>query len=72
MQTDTAIQTLFKSISTIRWRSYESNPRIRWYYAEDNCYVVNDTKTNALWLISAKSPVKACERVISQLEGGNE
>ena len=72
MQTDVLIQTLFKSLSTIRWKDYDSNPRFRWYYAENNCYFVNDKVTNGMWFVQAKSPVKACDYVIAKFENGKE
>ena len=67
MQTDTIIQTLFKSFQKFKWTECENEPRLEWYFAEDNHYVVHDKITKGYWFIIAKSPAKACESVATKL-----
>lgn len=67
MRTDSAIQEAFKALKAVKFTEYEINPRYQWYYAEDCHYVVNDTKTNAIWLIKARSPLSAFDAVQNKL-----
>ena len=60
---DKVIQNMFSIVKEIKWRICEEDSNFQWYYAEDNHYVFNDKRTNAMWLVKAKSPVKAYEYV---------
>ena len=66
---DGAIQFLARKIGDIRWRNFDGESRYRWYYAEDEIYLVNDEQTKAFYLVRAKGPVKALERIKSKAEG---
>lgn len=68
MQTDTIIQTLFKSFQNIGWKDCEEDSTLEWYYAENNHYVVHHKDMNGYWFVVAKSPSKACNSVISRLK----
>ena len=60
MGTDKTIRDMFTVVKNIKWNEEEG---FQWYYAEDNHYIVSEKKTGALWLIKAKSPIKAIECV---------
>lgn len=40
----------------------------QWYYAESGLYIIRDMMVDALYLIEARSPAKALERLKNRLE----
>ena len=68
MQTDAVIQTIIKALPNLKWKEYEGNDQLQWYYAENNFYIVKDVTSNCYWFISAKSPSNACTTVMNRKE----
>ena len=69
MQIDSIIQTLFTSLKNIKWRNFDNDNRLEWYYAESMCYVVHDKTSNAYYFIKAKSPINAYDTAYKKVYG---
>ena len=38
-----------------------------WYYAEDRLYIIKDCMTDMIYLVEARSPIEAFERLVARL-----
>ena len=69
MQVDSVIQSFFTICKNIKWRKFDNDSRLEWYYAENMQYVIHDTLTSGYYFIKAKSPINAYDIVEKKVYG---
>ena len=73
MQIDQMLHTVADRIDKVRWRDCKEygakDDTYEWYYAEDELYIIRHKQLGHIYFISARSPVKAVERLERRCEG---
>lgn len=62
MGIDNTIRNLFSDVNGLLWRASEIK-QYETYYAEEEIYLVKNTKTSVVSLVTAKSPMEAVKKV---------
>ena len=72
MTLDKAIHRVYDDLNQIPFRDFQSvgvdEHYYLWYYAESGLYIIKDVMIDCLYLIEARSPVKALKKVKDRLE----